>query len=146
MSKQNVETVRSVLEPFEGIDVAAVDWGSEAIRVILESALTPDAELMTLKSGLASGVDDHYRGRDGFVRYFQDWFGPFSEYHIEWLDYVEAGDCVLVPSRQWGVGVASGAPAKLELTYLCELRDGQIARLEQYDTLEEAREVAGRRD
>jgi ketosteroid isomerase-like protein len=68
---------------------------------------------------------------------------PFSEYHVENLDYIEAGNCVLVPSRQWGVGRGSGAPVEIELTALFELRDGQIARIHQYDTLEEALEAAG---
>jgi hypothetical protein len=52
--------------------------------------------------------------------------------------------CV-IPSRQWGVGVGSGARVEIELTTLLELRDGQITRVHQYDTLEEAREAAGRR-
>ena len=66
---------------------------------------------------------------------------PFSEYHLEPLDYVEAGDCVLVPSRQWGVGSSSGARVEIELTLVYELRDGKIVRLDQYDTVEDAREA-----
>ena len=52
------------------------------------------------------------------------------------------GDCVLVPSRQWGVGDGSGARVEIELTTLYGLRDSQIVRIEQYDTLEEAHEAA----
>jgi len=29
---ENVEIVRSMLEPLDRIDVAAIDWGAEAIR------------------------------------------------------------------------------------------------------------------
>jgi ketosteroid isomerase-like protein len=88
-------------------------------------------------------VGEFYRGLDGLVRYLHEWMEPFSEYHVENLDYIEAGECVLIPSRQWGVGAGSGARVELELTTLVELRDGQIARVHQYDTLDEATEAAG---
>jgi ketosteroid isomerase-like protein len=145
MSQENVEVVRSMSEPFDGIDVAAIDWGAEAIRDALGRAYSPDVELTTLASGLGSGVGEFYRGLDGLARYLREWLEPFSEYHVENLDYVEAGDCVLVPSRQWGVGSGSGARVELELTTLQELRDGRIVRIEQYDTLEDALDAAGLR-
>jgi ketosteroid isomerase-like protein len=144
MSEQNVEIVRSVSEPFAGIDVAGIDWGSEAIREAIGAVYSEDTELTTLASGLGTGVDGFYKGLDGLVQYLQDWLEPFSEYHVQWLDYVDAGEIVLVPSRQWGVGAASGARAELELTYLYELRDGKVVRVHQYDTLAEARAAAER--
>jgi ketosteroid isomerase-like protein len=146
MSQGNVEIVRSVFEPLEGINLAAIDWGVEAIRETLGRAYSPDVELTTLASGLGSGVDEFYRGADGVVRYLREWLEPFSEYHVENLDYIEAGDCVIVPSRQWGVGSGSGARVEIELTTLFELRDGRIARVHQYDTTEEALDDARREE
>jgi ketosteroid isomerase-like protein len=146
MSKENVEIVRSALEPFDGIDVAGIDFGAEAIRDALASAYSPDVELRTLRSGLGSGVGEFYRGLDGGIQYLREWLEPFVEYRVKNLDYVEAGDCVLVPSRQWGVGAGSGARVEIELTTLYELQDGQIARIEQYDTLEDALEAVGLRE
>ncbi|HEY8779630.1 MAG TPA: nuclear transport factor 2 family protein [Solirubrobacterales bacterium] len=146
MSQENVEFVRSITEPFADINAAAVDWGAEAIRETLGLAYSPDVELRTLASAPGLGVNDLYRGWDGLVQYLQEWLGPFSEYHVEWLDFIEAGDFVLVPSRQWGVGSTSGARVEIELTYLYELRDGQIARMDQYDTLEDALEAARLRE
>ena len=80
---------------------------------------------------------------DGLVEYLRKWLEPFSEYHVENLDYVDAGECVLVPSRQVGVGSGSGARVELELTTLYEVRDGRIARVHQYATMAEALEAAG---
>ncbi len=142
MSQQNIEILRSILEPINGIDVAAVDWGSEELRDGLERDYAPDVELRTLASGTGTGLSEVYRGWDGLVEYLQGWLEPFGEYHVEWLDYIEAGDQVLAPTRQWGTGAASGAQVELELTYRYELRDGKIARMQQYDTLEEARQAA----
>jgi hypothetical protein len=143
MSQENVEVVRSFLEPFAGTNVAAIDWGTEAVREMIRRAYSPEIELRTLASGLGSGVDESYRGLDGLVRYLREWLEPFSEYHVEWLNYIEAGDWVLVPTRQRGVGNASGARAELELVHAYKLRDGQIVRLDQYETVEEALEASG---
>ena len=142
MSQENVEIVRSIFEPLEGINIAAIDWDAEAIRETIGRAYSPDVELTTLASGLGSGVGEFHRGSDGLARYLREWLEPFSEYRIEILDYIEAGDCVLAPSRQSGVGSGSGARVEIKLTTLYELRDGKIARMHQYDTLEEALEAA----
>jgi ketosteroid isomerase-like protein len=142
MSRENVELVRSLWQPLEGTNIAAIDWDVEAVRDVLGDAYSPDVELTTLASGLGSGVGEHYRGLDGLVSYLREWFEPFSDYRVENLDYIDAGDCVLVPSRQWGIGEGSGARVELELTTLFEVRDGKIVRGHQFDTLEEAREAA----
>jgi ketosteroid isomerase-like protein len=146
MSEEHVETVRSMLEPFKGIDVASIDLDDDGLREAFRPAYSPDFELRTLDTGIGLGVDDVYRGWDGLVQYLRVWLEPFSEYQIEPLDYVEDGDCVLVPTRQWGTGSASGARVELQITFLYELRDGQITRMVQYDTLEEAREAARLRE
>lgn len=144
MSEQNVQAIRSVFEPLRGVNLAAIDWSVGEIREAVGAAYSPDVELTTLASGVGTGVDPFYRGADGFVRYLREWMSPFSEYYVDNLDYIDAGDCVLVPSHQWGVGAGSGARAELDLTTLFELRDGRITRVHQYDTLDEARaEAAG---
>ena len=145
MSHENVEIVRSVAMPMDGIDVAAIDWDAAAIRELLGQAYAPDIELTTL-AGVASDLDELYRGLDDLVRYLRGWLEPFSEYHVEALDFVEAGDCVLVPSRQWGIGRGSGARVEIELTTLFEVQHGQITRLHLFASLEEAVEAAGLRE
>jgi ketosteroid isomerase-like protein len=140
MSKKNVEIVRSVLEPMDRIDGAQIDWDAETLREILGAAYAPDIELRTLASGTGTGLSDVYRGLDGLVEYLRGWLEPFSEYHVETLDFIEDGERVLVPTRQWGIGRASGARVELDVTLAYELRDGKITRMTQYDTLEQARE------
>ena len=143
MSQENVDAVRSMLEPFTGINIAEIDLAADATRETVERDYAPDVELRTLASGIGTGVEALYRGRDGLIRYLQEWLEPFSEYRVDNLDYIEAGDCVLVPTNQRGVGAGSGARVDIELTTLYRLRDGQITRIHQFDTLEEAREAAG---
>jgi hypothetical protein len=50
---------------------------------------------------------------------------------------------VVVPNRQWGIGSTSGIQVEDEFTWVYEVRDNQIARVDEYDSLEEALEAAG---
>jgi hypothetical protein len=144
VSQENVELVRRLFGPFDGINLATIDWSADTIRELFEPRFSSDVELTTLASGLGSGVGEHYSGWDGLIRYLTEWMEPFSEYQVENLDYIDAGDFVLIPSRQWGIGGGSGVKAEIELTTLYEVRDGRIARIHQFDTLDEARAAAGR--
>jgi ketosteroid isomerase-like protein len=146
MAQENVEIVRSTFEPFDGVNLAAIDWRTEVVREALGRAYSPEIEVTTLAIPLGLDVSASYRGLDGVVEYVRTWLEPFSEYHVENLDYVDAGECVLVPSRQWGIGTESGARVELELTTLYEVQDGRITRVHQYDTMAEAREAAGLRE
>ena len=143
MSEENVALARAAWEPLAGANLAAIDWSADFVRDLLGRTYSPDIELTTLEIPLGIDIRDNYRGLDGLVKYLRVWLEPFSEYYVENLDYIEAGDCVLIPSRQWGIGRESGVRTELELTTLCELRDGRIVRLRQYDTLQNAREAAG---
>ena len=140
MSQENVELVRELWEPFKGVDFATVDWDGEAIRGMTERFWSPEIEL---QRGRSSPEARLYQGRDGVIQAFREWVEPFSEYHNEPLDFVEVGDRVAVPNRQSGIGSASGVPVEFEFTWVYEIRDGRIARIDEYDTLEEALEAAG---
>ena len=146
MSQEDVEVVRSTFEAFDGVNLAAIDWSTEVVREALGRAYSPEIEVTTLAIPLGLDVSDSYRGLDGVVEYVRTWLEPFSEYHVENLDYVDAGECVLVPSRQWGIGTESGARVELELTTLYKVQDGRITRVHQYDTMDEALEAAGPRE
>ena len=137
-----MEIIRSTFEPFESVNLAAIDWNAEVIREALGQAYSPDIELTTLGE-IGLDISNSYRGLDGLFEYLRAWLEPFSEYYVENLDYVDAGDCVLVPSRQRGVGDGSGAGVELELTTLYEVQDGRITRVHQYDTMAQALKAAG---
>jgi ketosteroid isomerase-like protein len=135
MPSGNVDIVRRMWEPFEGLDARAVDWDDQAVQDLLLPQFSPDVELTW--SATWAG-EREYRGRDGVIQAFKDWMEPFSEYHVEAQDFVEVGDHVAVPNRQWGIGRESGAPVEIEVTHVYEFRDGLIVRLDEYDTKEGA--------
>jgi ketosteroid isomerase-like protein len=140
MSQENVDVVRRLWAPFKGVNTAAVDWGGEAIREMTERFWSPEVELRWTRSGPEARV---YQGRDGLIQAFREWSDAFSEYYVEPLDFIEVGDRVVVPNRQWGIGSTSGIPVEDEVTWVYEIRDNQMARLDEYDTLDEALEAAG---
>jgi uncharacterized protein len=140
MSQENVEMIRGLLEPFNGVDCTTVDWDDEAIREMTERFWSPDIELRWTRSGPEARV---YRGRDGVIRAFREWNEEFSEFYVEPLDFIEVGDRVVVPNRQWGIGSTSGIPVEVELIWVYEIRDNRIVRVDEYDTLDEALEAVG---
>jgi ketosteroid isomerase-like protein len=143
MSQENVEMVRGLWEPFKGVDYTAIDWDDEAIREMTERLWSPEVELRWSRSGPEARV---YQGRDGVIQAFREWLEPFSEYYMEPLDFIEQEDRVIIPQRQWGIGSASGISVEVEVTHVCEVRDNQIARVDEYDTLGEALQAAGLRE
>jgi ketosteroid isomerase-like protein len=140
MSQENVEIVRGLWEPFKGVDLTAVDWDDEAIREMTEQFWSPEVELRWSTRAPDARV---YRGREGVIQAYREWLEPFSEYYVEPLDFIEVGDRVVVPQRQWGIGSTSGIAVEVEVTHAYEVRDSQIARVDEYDTLEAALEAAG---
>ncbi len=138
---ENVKVVRSLLEPFQEINTAKVDWSADAIQEALATVCSPDIEVRTLDSGAGTGIDPVYRGLDGVARYLEAWLDPFTEFHSTWIDFIDAGDFVLVPNSHWGLGKGSGARVELEMAYACEVKGGLITRLLQYETLDDAREA-----
>jgi ketosteroid isomerase-like protein len=142
MPERNVEVVRSMWEPFKGIDATTIDWEDEAVREIIGQPFSPDV-VLTWSARWAGKRE--YRGRDGVIQAYKEWVDPFSEYFTEPLDFIEVGDeFVVVPTRQWGVGEASRVPVETEVTHVFEFREGQIVRLDEYETVEEGLEAAGR--
>jgi ketosteroid isomerase-like protein len=141
MSQEHIEIVRAMWEPMKGVDGAEIDWDAEVLREGT-GQFSPDFELTWTASWAG---ERHYTGQDAMLRAFKEWVEPFSEYRAEALDYIEAGDHVIVVTRQWGTGRASGAPVEIRVTHLMEFRDGLIARLDEYETVEEAIESAEQR-
>src|SRR6188472_4588465 len=140
MSQENVELVRGLWEPFKGVDNTTVDWDDEAIREMTERFWSPGIELTWVARVPEARV---YQGREDVIHAFREWLESFSEYYNEPLDFIEVGDRVVVPNRQWGIGSTSGIQVEDEFTWVYEVLDNQIARVDEYDSLEEALEATG---
>jgi ketosteroid isomerase-like protein len=66
----------------------------------------PEISWDTSASGLPSaGV---YQGRQEVSKFFREWLGPWTDYEIEYREYIDAGNSVLCVFRQAGTGKSSG--------------------------------------
>ena len=87
-----------------------------------------------------------YRGYEGVLSFFDDWFGafPFEEWEQEVEEIIDCGrDRVLALACQRGRGSRSGASAELEFAQLYTLRDGKFVRVDTYVDHSDALEAAG---
>jgi ketosteroid isomerase-like protein len=130
MSEENVEIVRRGAEAFvrNQWDTAFADCAPDVQWVEMPS-LGPDASTYTGTEELREAV--------------QSWTEKWSEYETEVSRYAQAGDEVVVLSRERGRGVVSGVKAERELGQVFTLRDGKIVRVRLYGSWSEALEAAG---
>jgi ketosteroid isomerase-like protein len=136
MSRENVETVRTVFEAFQ----AGLARGDPAAAFDLDG-LADDAEWIA-----AAEVPEpvSYRGRDGFAEFMRLWTEDFERWSIEVEQLIDAGgDRVVGLFRQWATGKGSGVPVELRSAIVYELEEGRVVRMRNYVDHSEALEAAG---
>ena len=132
VSLRNVEIVRASFEAFGRGDFetafAAYDAGAEWQTADDE----PDTRV--------------YRGLPelhDFVAHLADpWTDRFGQ-SIKWEDFIDCGDWVVAPWSGRLHGHGSGIEIDVSETYAVLVRDGKIARVEEYRTVEQALEAVG---
>ena len=129
MSQENVEIVRRRFEAFNRGDLPAM------------LALTdPDVEWWDRADDPWGAT--HHRGRDACMKHLAE-ISEDAELHIEALDYIDAGDLVVVPVRLVGRGRASGVPFDEKEVHVFRLRDGLVIETREYRDLSEALAAVG---
>lgn len=133
MSSENVETVRRGYEAYARA-------GVEAFLPLLD----PEFELTTTPDLAAE--PDTYRGEDGIRRYFDSFEEAMEEIRFEPLEFIDAGEHVIVPQRQRMRGRASGVEVDVRSTQVWTVRGGKLVRMEFFPTRAEALEAVGPRE
>jgi ketosteroid isomerase-like protein len=101
----------------------------------------PEVEFQPLRAVLEGTI---YRGHEGFRRWLEDMAEDWREFALETIDVSDlGGGRVLVHGRVRARGRASGVELEATGAWLCQMRDGLIARLRFYRDVESAREAAG---
>jgi ketosteroid isomerase-like protein len=131
MSQENVEIVLRCCEAFDQGDYAAA---LEALHPDIEYELThfPDGQV--------------YYGHEGVREAFRIWLGTWEDYRQERDELVEAGDEVIVPTREYGRGKGSGVALERATFGLWTVRDGEVVRIRFYPTMSAALEAVGLRE
>ena len=132
VSQPNVEIVRDSFEAFGRGDFNTAF-----------AAYDPIAEWRTADDEPDSRV---YRGLSelrGFVAHLADpWTDRFGQ-AMRFEDFIDCGDWVMAPWSGRLHGHGSGIEIEVSETYAVLVRDGRIARVEEYRTAEQALEAVG---
>ena len=133
MSQENVELVKEFTRLFE-----------EGDRDAWRNYFAPNVVWDTSTSKMpAAGI---YHGHDGVQRFFREWLGAWSDYGIEALEYLDAGDSVVLVFRQSGTGRGSGVRTERDFFAVYDLSDSKVIRYRQYESRKAALEAAGLRE
>ena len=105
----------------------------------LRTFLGPDIEWRTTPEVPFMG---NYSGLDEFLRGMDEWTSAFDEVTTEVEEMIDAGENVIVHHRMRGRGRDSGVAVDLVLFQVVAVRDGQLTRMHDYGTRDEALQAA----
>jgi ketosteroid isomerase-like protein len=132
MSEENVEIIR------RGMDV--INEGRlHAVLAFMDEFVDPDMELRT--AGHLPDVG-RGRGREAAKAMWAELMGTF-EWRFETEEIIDAGDAVIVGTRQIARGRGSGAEVSNRVVMVFGFRDGRVTSADAYKTRSEALEAAG---
>jgi ketosteroid isomerase-like protein len=144
MPKETVDVVRALLPPPD-LDLAALFREESRFQRLvgaLEPLIDPEVEAVAVWQG---GSANTYVGIEGFKDMWLDWLQPWSTYHTQVEDLIDAGDRVVVLVRDRARRHDSDAEVELMAGSVWEIRDGRIVRVEFCGNREQALEAAGLR-
>ena len=84
-----------------------------------------------------------YDGLEGVRGFWRDWLEPWEDYEIEYSEYIDAGDAVVLVFRQAGTGRGSGVRIEREFFGVWYLRDSKVVRFRLFESRGQALEAAG---
>lgn len=127
MSRDTVGTVRHSLEAFARGDFDRAFASHDRDTEWCTAADEPDSQT--------------YRGINGLRRFVASleelWEGRFDGV-MEFEDFIDRGDWVVVPWHAQIRGRTSGVAVDVSETYALQVRDGKIVRVEEYRRLDDA--------
>jgi ketosteroid isomerase-like protein len=134
MSQENVEMVARLYRAAEQNDFRlhpeAFDPDVHSARV-----MSPETE--------GAGLSGEWQGLDGLAENIRLYLSAWNDFRSEPKEFIEAGDKVVVLTRETGTGKASGIPLDQEAADVWELRDGKVIDVRFYLKREDALEAAG---
>ena len=128
MSQENVELVR---------------WTFTSDPTRLFSLFDEKIELDARAYAELPGTVVAGRGREVVERFCREYWGTWSEYSVEPLEFIDAGDDVVVVVRERGKGKGSGVPFERTNIQVWTLRDGRLVRWRMFADRAEGLEAVG---
>ena len=138
MSRENVDFVRRGYDALNEmlrrgeIDLRLIEemWTSDC--VLKPSGLLPESGEMS--------------GHAGIAQFITNQMEAFDELQVEALEFLDAGESVVVPIRFGGKARYTGLEVTFDVVHVATVRDGKVARLEMFLDKAEALEAVGLRE
>src|SRR3954470_18104102 len=129
MSRENVEAVRAIYDEFgDGDFRASVDLLDRHV-VFMPLPDAPETEI--------------YVGVKAMADWMRGLLASFADLTMEAVDFIVAGDSVLVDVRQRGSARASGVPSDTRYYTLWSFRGRKVIRIENFQERAAAVEAVG---
>ena len=80
---------------------------------------------------------------EGYAEFMSSWMEPWSEWEFEPLEFLDAGDDVVVVALQRGKPKSGGPTVVMQLAQVWTVRDGTLVRMRMYASKAEALEAVG---
>jgi ketosteroid isomerase-like protein len=131
MSEENLEVVRKAF----AYEYLGRGGGAEAARYF-----TADFQM----NPIAGFVDEELTsGRNAIRQSFEQWASAWEGLEVNAEKFVDAGDRVLVTIHHRGRGKGSGMEVDARFFVVYSLREGKVARVDEFRKLADALEAAG---
>ncbi len=142
MSRENVELVTR-LQVAPDVDLAALFRSDEAWSAVTDAfggLFHPDCE--TVAPGVP-GTERVHVGIDGLRTAWLAWLEPWLTYRTEIEHALDAGDRVLLLTRDYGRQAGSVQEVKVDGSAVWTVKDGRVARAEFFTHRADAFQAAG---
>jgi hypothetical protein len=94
--------------------------------------LDPEVEIELHGVRITSMVGERFYGWDGWLEFWRAWTEPWEEYRVEFSDWSEVGETVLVRLDIETRGRGSGVVVRGDIDQGWMVRGGRVARLDMY--------------
>ena len=129
MAEENVEVVRHLYD-------AALRGDTEAVIDCLDPEVRADMSERVFNP-------DVYEGHDGYRRFLAEIDSVWDDFRIEPLEFIDAGETVVVAHMVSGRGKESGVEVALPSTIVYTVREGLVVGMHMYRDHGRALEAAG---
>jgi ketosteroid isomerase-like protein len=129
MSQENVDFIRRAWEAYESGDFSAA-W----------APFSPDLVTYIAPPLPVAGT---YHGPEGLLQSLLDWAEGFDELVVTAEEFIDAGDQVVVRTRQKSRGAGSGVPVEADIYFVFTVSAGKTVRADVFNERSEALEAAG---
>jgi ketosteroid isomerase-like protein len=130
VSDENVEVIKQMFDAFNRDPPSALAW------------LDPEVE-WDMRAIQIPGLADVYRGLDELQRFWAQWFQAIEDYRVKVIEFIDAGDAVVVVMDAFGRGRGSGIEIERRWFDVYRLRDAKVVSYRTHREMSDALKTAG---